>query len=637
MTEQEAQPGGEAAVDEDSKTVKESPSGKEKPKGKRFDAFDLPEDVIASLTEMGISHCTPIQEKVIEPILAGGDIIGKAETGTGKTIGFGAPLVAKIDTQRVAVQGIVLTPTRELAQQVSEVVEALGKGRELKVVLLVGGVHASGQIAKLRKGSQLVVGTPGRVLDLLKERILSLGWCENVVLDEADRMLDMGFIDEVGAILDKIPPERQTLLFSATIPDGMKKLLGRYMKDPKTFSTSKGLATVPDIKQGYLSLSPHQKLNALRRILDGYPDETAIIFCNTKRQVIDLDRMLWGNGYSAGSLHGDQTQDLRFTIMDKFRSGDIKILVATDVASRGLDIESVARVINYDVPEESESYVHRIGRTGRANKTGIAITFVTPKDRRYWEQVLKDTRFKISNLEREKGRRMGNTPESGEGSSNKDERSGPKPRKRRRRRGRKSGGGSKGSSSKSGEGRRREASDSSGRGEDQGGRSRRKRSSRRRRGKGSGDDGPKLPKMEPEFGSLEEMEETIAEVKALNEEKRKRQQSRPDKITLDVVDDDYLKEEYFNIDSEVLERADSVSPRKPRTREQGKKSEGDGKRLRRRRSRSRGGGQGRGGGGGEKSGGEQQSSDGSKRKRRPRRRRRRRGGGDGGGTGGGES
>ena len=629
MTEQEAQPGGEAAVDEDSKTVKESPSGKEKPKGKRFDAFDLPEDVIASLAEMGISHCTPIQEKVIEPILAGGDIIGKAETGTGKTIGFGAPLVAKIDTQRVAVQGIVLTPTRELAQQVSEVVEALGKGRELKVVLLVGGVHASGQIAKLRKGSQLVVGTPGRVLDLLKERILSLGWCENVVLDEADRMLDMGFIDEVGAILDKIPPERQTLLFSATIPDGMKKLLGRYMKDPKTFSTSKGLATVPDIKQGYLSLSPHQKLNDLRRILDGDPDDTAIIFCNTKRQVIDLDRMLWGNGYSAGSLHGDQTQDLRFTIMDKFRSGDIKVLVATDVASRGLDIESVSRVINYDVPEESESYVHRIGRTGRANKTGIAITFVTPKDRRYWEQVLKDTRFKISNLGREKGRRMGNTPESGEGSSNKNERSGPKPRKRRRRRGSKKGGSGKGSTSKSGEGRRREASDSSGRGEDQGGRSRRKRSSRRRRGKRSGDDGPKPPKMEPEFGSMEEMEETIAEVKALNEEKRKRQQSRPDKITLDVVDDDYLKEEYFNIDPEVLERADSVSPRKPRTREQGKKSEGDGKRRRRRRrSRSRGGGQGRGGGGGEKSGGEQQSSDGSKRKRRPRRRRRRRGGGE---------
>ena len=647
MAEQEAQPGGEAVVDEDSKTVTETPSGKEKPKGKPFDGFDLPDDVVSSLKEMGISHCTPIQEKVIEPILAGGDIIGKAETGTGKTIGFGAPLVARIDTQRVAVQGIVLTPTRELAQQVAEVVEAIGKGRELRVVLLVGGVHASGQIAKLRKGSQLVVGTPGRVLDLLKERILSLGWCENVVLDEADRMLDMGFIDEVGAILDKIPPERQTLLFSATIPDGMKKLLGRYMKDPKTFSTSRGLATVPDITQGYRSLSPHQKLNALRRILDGHPDDTAIIFCNTKRQVIDLDRMLWGNGYSAGCLHGDQTQDLRFTIMDKFRSGDIKVLVATDVASRGLDIESVSRVINYDVPEESESYVHRIGRTGRANKTGIAITFVTPKDRRYWEQVLKDTRFKISNLAREKGRRMGNTPERGEGSSNKDERSGPKPRKRRRRRGRKKGGSGqgsgKGSSSKSGEGRRREASGSSGRGEDQGGRSRRKRSSQRRRGKRSGDDGPKPPKMEPEFGSVEEMEETIAEVKALNEEKRKRQQSRPDKITLDVVDDDYLKEEYFDIDSEVLERADAVSPRKPRTQEQGKKSGGDGKRRRRRRrSRSRGGGRGRGGGGrsdGEKSGGEQQSSDGSKRKRRPRRRRRRRGrggGGDGGG-GGGES
>ena len=319
MKEQEQQPIEELSADDGGGGATDTPSEKEKPQGKPFSNFSLPDDVLASLDAMGISHCTPIQEKVIEPILAGGDIIGKAETGTGKTIGFGAPLVAGIETQRVAVQGIVLTPTRELAQQVAEVIEELGKGRELEVVLLVGGVHASGQIAKLRKGSQVVVGTPGRVLDLLKGGTLSLGWCETVVLDEADRMLDMGFIDEVGAILDKIPSERQTLLFSATIPRGMQKLLGRYMKDPKTYSTARGLATVPDIQQGYLSLPVHRKLPALRRILDENPDDTAIIFCNTKRQVIDLDRMLWGNGYSAGSLHGDQTQDLRFSIMDKFR------------------------------------------------------------------------------------------------------------------------------------------------------------------------------------------------------------------------------------------------------------------------------------------------------------------------------
>ncbi|MCH2367077.1 MAG: DEAD/DEAH box helicase, partial [Planctomycetes bacterium] len=424
MKEQEQQPIEELSADDGGGGATDTPSEKEKPQGKPFSNFSLPDDVLASLDAMGISHCTPIQEKVIEPILAGGDIIGKAETGTGKTIGFGAPLVAGIETQRVAVQGIVLTPTRELAQQVAEVIEELGKGRELEVVLLVGGVHASGQIAKLRKGSQVVVGTPGRVLDLLKGGTLSLGWCETVVLDEADRMLDMGFIDEVGAILDKIPSERQTLLFSATIPRGMQKLLGRYMKDPKTFSTARGLATVPDIQQGYLALPVHRKLPALRRILDDNPDDTAIIFCNTKRQVIDLDRMLWGNGYSAGSLHGDQTQDLRFSIMDKFIEGDIKVLVATDVASRGLDIEAVTRVINYDVPEESESYVHRIGRTGRANLTGIAITLVAPKERRYWDQILKDTKFKIASLEREEGRRMGNNREGGEGAGSRGEGSG---------------------------------------------------------------------------------------------------------------------------------------------------------------------------------------------------------------------
>ena len=645
MKEQEQQPADELSADDGGGDATDTPSEKEKPQGKPFSAFALPDDVLSSLKAMGISHCTPIQEKVIEPILAGGDIIGKAETGTGKTIGFGAPLVAGIDTQRVAVQGIVLTPTRELAQQVAEVMEELGNGRGLEVVLLVGGVHASGQIAKLRKGSQVVVGTPGRVLDLLKGGTLSLGWCETVVLDEADRMLDMGFIDEVGAILDKIPSERQTLLFSATIPGGMQKLLGRYMKDPKTYSTARGLATVPDIQQGYLSLPVHRKLPALRRILDDNPDDTAIIFCNTKRQVIDLDRMLWGNGYSAGSLHGDQTQDLRFSIMDKFREGAIKVLVATDVASRGLDIEAVTRVINYDVPEESESYVHRIGRTGRANLTGVAITLVAPKERRYWDQILKDTRFKITSLEREEGRRMGNNREGGEGSGSRGEGSDSrgegsrdKPRKRRRRRGRGGKGGNDGGGGdgggRQGQSRGRGRQGSSDQDEGEGGRSRRRRSSRGRRGKRSGG-GPKLPKMEPEFGSMEEMEETLAEVKTQNEEKRKRQQGRPEKITLDVVDDDYLKEDYFNIDAEVLKRADSVSPRKKKGQEEEKeKGRGEGKRRRRRRrSRSGGGGRKKQGDGG-RSGGEQQSAEGSQRKRKPRRRRRRRGGGGGGGGGG---
>lgn len=659
MKEQEKKPAGQEPADDGPEA---SSGGGEKFSGKLFSAFDLPADVLSSLDAMGITNCTPIQEKVMEPILGGGDIIGKAETGTGKTIGFGAPLVAKIETQRVAVQGIVLTPTRELAQQVAEVVEALGKDRDLQVVLLVGGVHASGQIAKLRKGSQVVVGTPGRVLDLLKGGTLSLGWCETVVLDEADRMLDMGFIDEVGAILDKIPKERQTLLFSATIPQGMQKLLGRYMRNPKTYSTSKGLATVPDIHQGCISLPVHKKLYALRRILDDNPDDTAIIFCNTKRQVIDLDRTLWGNNYSAGSLHGDQTQDIRFAIMDKFRDGDIKVLVATDVASRGLDIPAVARVINYDVPEESESYVHRIGRTGRANRTGIAITLVAPKERRYWEQVLKDTKFKVTSLDRQEGRRMGNTSNQEDGSSRqgdssggKGDGSGKKPRRQRRRRGRKSSDGEQGreGGGGSGEGRKQRSSGSSSRREEgEGKRSRRGKSSRGRRGGRQGRR-RKLPKMDPEFENKEEMEQTIAEFKEQDEEKRHRQQNRPPKQAFEIVDDAYLKEDYFNLDSDVLERADAETDKqkKEEKAERDKRRGGEGGRRRRRRRRSRsggggGGGGGRrkgggrsggGGGGGEQAGGEKQSGGGSRRRRRPRRRKRRGGGGgsEGGGSGGG--
>ena len=680
MKEQEKQPVTEAAADDGPKG-----SAGNKFSGKLFSSFDLPADVLSSLDAMGISNCTPIQEKVMEPILGGGDVIGKAETGTGKTIGFGAPLVAKIETQRVAVQGLILTPTRELAQQVAEVIEALGKDRDLQVVLLVGGVHASGQIAKLRKGSQVVVGTPGRVLDLLKGGTLSLGWCETVVLDEADRMLDMGFIDEVGSILNKIPKERQTLLFSATIPQGMQKLLGRFMNNPKTYSTAKGLATVPDIHQHFISLPVHKKLSALRWVLDDNPDDTAIIFCNTKRQVIDLDRTLWGNNYSAGSLHGDQTQDIRFAIMDKFREGDIKVLVATDVASRGLDIPAVTRVINYDVPEESESYVHRIGRTGRANRTGIAITLVAPKERRYWEQVLKDTKFPITSLDRQEGRRMGNTSSREDGSSrqgdgsksrgdsskgrgdrsksrgdgsqsrgdssksrgddskSRGDGSEKKPRRQPRRRGRRSKDGEQGreGGGGSGEGRRQRSSGSSSRGgEGEGKRSRRGKSSRGRRGKRQGGE-RKLPKMDPEFENKEEMDQAIASFKEQDDEKRQRQQSRPAKLGFEIVDDEYLKEDYFNLNSDVLERADAETDKqkKEEKAERDKRRGGDGRR-RRRRSRSGGGGRRKGGGGGEKSGGEQaggekQSGEGSRRRRRPRRRKRRGGGGGGGGSSGG--
>ncbi|MGQ9592612.1 MAG: DEAD/DEAH box helicase, partial [Planctomycetota bacterium] len=361
-----------------------------------FEELGLPEDIVEALAKAGIVEPTPIQELCIPAILQGKDVVGKAETGTGKTVGFGAPIALRVDTNRVAPQALVLAPTRELAQQVAGVLVELGAPRNLRVALLVGGVHAMSQVAALRGGAQVVVGTPGRVLDFLQGGILSLVWVEIVVLDEADRMLDMGFIDDVTAILERVPEERQTLLFSATMPPEVEALLHRYMKDPAIFSTASGLATVPEIRQFYVACEFPRKFRELERILKAFRDETVLVFSNTRRQAIDLDRMLWGHGYSAASLHGERDQDERFRVLQAFRSGDVRILVATDVASRGLDIEDVGCVVNYEVPADPESYVHRIGRTGRAKKTGTAISLVARKERRAWETILRETKFTVN-------------------------------------------------------------------------------------------------------------------------------------------------------------------------------------------------------------------------------------------------
>ncbi len=388
-------PSPEAFPTESAPSSAPDPQASDPRPGRPIAEFALDPSVQESLERMGIRNATPIQELVIEPILAGRDVMGKAETGTGKTIGFGAPLAGKIDTQRVAVQALVLTPTRELAQQVAGVIEELGRGRNLGVALVVGGVHASEQVLKLRSRSQVVVGTPGRVLDFLRDRTLSLVWCETAVLDEADRMLDMGFIDDVSAILDRIPPERQTLLFSATIPPGVERLARRYMRDPEMYSTARGLTAAREIRQFCQAVEFRDKFRALRTILDENPGDTCLIFCNTRRQAIDLDRMLFGHGYAAGALHGEQEQDVRFKILDAFRRREILTLVATDVASRGLDVEEITRVINYEVPDEEESYVHRIGRTGRASRAGIAITFVAGKEMGDWRRIVRATGFPV--------------------------------------------------------------------------------------------------------------------------------------------------------------------------------------------------------------------------------------------------
>ena len=422
----------------------------------RFNDFPLAQDVLDSLEDMGISTPTPIQAKVTQPILDGKDVIGKAETGTGKTIGFGAPMVGKIDTSRVAIQGLILTPTRELAQQVAQVIEQLGAQRGLRVALVVGGVHASEQVIQIRQGCQVVVGTPGRILDFLKDRIMSLVWAETLVIDEADRMFDMGFIDDIHKIIGHLPEARQTLLFSATIPPGIKSLMKKYMNKPETYSTSSGLSTVTEIQQSYREVDFRGKFDELRRIIDKHPDETIIVFTNTRRQAIDLDRMLWGYNYPARALHGNHDQETRFKVLESFRQNETRILVATDVASRGLDVEDVNLVVNFEVPIDVESYVHRIGRTGRASKTGEAITLVAGKEMTTWRRILKSTNFEI-----QKGKRTSRgsrrdvkvsassssssssspAPEtSGRGGGERSSEGGDDPKRRRRRRRRRGGG-----------------------------------------------------------------------------------------------------------------------------------------------------------------------------------------------------
>ncbi len=492
--------------------------------GKRFTDFPLAPDVQEALARLGIVEPTPIQEACIPAVLEGKDVVGKAETGTGKTFAFAAPLIGRVDTKRVAAQVLVLAPTRELAQQVAGVFEQVGAGRKLGVALVVGGVHASEQVLQLRSGSQVVVGTPGRVLEFLQDRTLSLVWCETVVLDEADRMLDMGFIDDVTAILEKIPAERQTLLFSATIPPEIKKLLHRFMKHPVMFSTSLGLSTVEEIKQYYCEAAFPAKFRALRRILDAHRGGTVLIFCNTRRQAIDLDRMLWGNGYPAGALHGDHEQEVRFKTLEAFRKGDIKILVATDVASRGLDVEDIACVVNYEIPSEPESYVHRIGRTGRAQKTGEAISIVSRKEWDRWQRILRQTGFKVERW-RSEGRE-----ERGHG----------------------------------------------------GGRPARTHTQAP----------PRIPATEPPQAELarpegvqEEVEAAPLTPEALGNWQERPKVTKPQRIKIEEINDDFLKHDYFDVDHEAVARAEEVGG--------GHGGRGEG-REKRRRDRGRGRGRGRG-------------------------------------------
>jgi ATP-dependent RNA helicase DeaD len=352
-----------------------------------FSEFALSKKVLAAISEMGFEEPTPIQKQAIPLVLNDMDVIGQAQTGTGKTAAFGIPIVERIKHNSFEVQALILTPTRELAMQVAEEIGKIGSSRKIKVLPIYGGQPIDRQIRSLRSGVHVVIGTPGRLLDHIRRRTLNLENVKIVVLDEADEMLDMGFIEDIELIIDKIPSKRQALFFSATMPLPIQRLAEKYLKNPRLVTISKENLTVPLIQQNYYEIIHCSKVDALCRILDYENYESVILFCRTKRGVDELVASLQMRGYFAEGLHGDMTQAQRDKTMRSFRLGETELLVATDVAARGLDIERVSHVINYDIPQDPESYVHRIGRTGRAGREGKALTLISPKEYRQLRMI----------------------------------------------------------------------------------------------------------------------------------------------------------------------------------------------------------------------------------------------------------
>ncbi len=352
-----------------------------------FSSFAIDEKILRALSSMGFEEATPIQEKVIPTLLEGRDLIGQAQTGTGKTAAFGIPLLEKVDLDNQSIQAMVLAPTRELAIQVAEELTKIGKYKRVDVVAVYGGQEIDRQIRALKKKPQVIVGTPGRLQDHIRRRTIRLNDLKMVILDEADEMLDMGFVEDIQAILSHVPDERQTLLFSATMPPKIKELAKQFLKSPEHISVIPKELTVPNIEQTYLEVHERQKFDVLCRLIDIDNPELSIVFGRTKRRVDELSEGLIVRGYQAAGIHGDLTQRQRDEVMRKFKDGHLDILVATDVAARGLDISGVTHVYNFDIPQDPESYVHRIGRTGRAGKKGAAITFVVPREIDYLKMI----------------------------------------------------------------------------------------------------------------------------------------------------------------------------------------------------------------------------------------------------------
>lgn len=423
----------------------------EPPDIESFEEFNLAENIQSAIKGMGITKPTPIQALAIEPVLAGKDVIAKAETGTGKTLAFGAPMMSKIDPSRSTVLGLVLSPTRELAEQVHDVLKELGAASGVKTTLIVGGEQMGPQVRALQAGAQVVVGTPGRVLDLLNQRFLQFPWTEFAILDEADKMLEIGFIDDVKKILDACNEYRQTLLFSATFPPPLLELARGYTTDPAEIATASGVSTVDNIHQYFLRCGEEDRARELGHLIeDSAKDDVFLVFCERRTDVDQLMRKLERRRFSVKALHGGYDQAARFRVMGAFRTGEVKCLVATDVASRGLDVKHVTHVVNLGVPRDVSDYTHRIGRTGRAGAHGVAVTFVSRRNERDWDNLQRQSGFDLTELRRPRElftieeRRLRDAARDAESEKEADEvvgseaptRSDERPRRRRNRDGR---------------------------------------------------------------------------------------------------------------------------------------------------------------------------------------------------------
>ncbi|WP_054702560.1 DEAD/DEAH box helicase [Secundilactobacillus odoratitofui] len=361
----------------------------------KFSELGLSKALLKAVERNGYEEATPIQAETIPLVLAGKDVIGQAQTGTGKTAAFSLPILETIDRDDPNIQALVISPTRELAIQTQEQMYQLGKEERAKVQVVYGGADIRRQINSLKSHPQILVGTPGRLLDHMNRRTVKLDHVKTLVLDEADEMLNMGFLDDIEAIIKAMPVERQTLLFSATMPPEIKRVGVQFMQDPQHVKIKAKELTTDLIDQYYIRAKDYEKFDVMTRMLDVQAPDLSIIFTRTKRRVDEITRGLEARGYNAAGIHGDLTQKRRMQILNQFKHSQLDILVATDVAARGIDVADVTHVFNYDIPQDPDSYVHRVGRTGRAGHHGVSLTFVTPNEMDYLREIEKLTKVRM--------------------------------------------------------------------------------------------------------------------------------------------------------------------------------------------------------------------------------------------------